>query len=296
MTQRIRTAAVAIAGALGLLVAPVALAAPAAAAPLTQVLFFSNDAYTDVDEEDAFWIDGLEAAGATVTVFDGGDGSAAAWTAALTGQQVFAFPEHDDDLYNNAITEEAAYAIADWVKAGGLILASSDYDFVLTSVVTGIDYTEVPDYSADFFGPWPRLTEFFPGAPDALAPADGTTAYNSFFWTPEQLSVYTPLYAVDDPADEDNSWVSGLFRAGAGGVIYLGYDWYPSPGQGELQAAWNAYVEAILEAGIPPVAPPAPQLAATGSSVEPGLYVGGAALLLLAGAAVVIVARRKAAA
>ncbi|MGX5680947.1 LPXTG cell wall anchor domain-containing protein [Schumannella luteola] len=296
MTQRIRTAAVAIAGALGLLVAPVVLAAPAAAAPLTQVLFFSNDLYTDVDQEDAAWIAALEASGATVTVFDGGDGSATAWATALTGQQVLAFPEHSDELFNNAIKEDGANSIASWVAAGGLILASSDYDFILTSVVTGIDYTDVPDYGADFYGPWPRLTDFFPGAPDALESANGTTAYNSFFWTAEQLSIYTPLYAVDDPANEDNSWVSGLFRAGAGGVIYLGYDWYPDEEELELQAVWNAYVEAILEAGLPPVAPPAPQLAATGSSVDSGLYIGGAALLLLAGAAVVIVARRKAAA
>lgn len=303
MTSRIRTALVAIVGALGLVVAPIALAAPAAAAPLTTVLFFSNDEFTDVDEEDAFWIDSLEASGATVTVFDGGDGSAAAWTAALAGQQVFAFPEHNADLFGVAITEEAAPVIADWVAAGGLILASADYDFIITSVATGIDYTSVTDYFSDHYEGWALVSDLFPGSPSSLSDTNGTSAYDLVDWTDEQLAAFTPLYTAlytpDAPdAVETTSFVSGLFTAGAGGVIYLGYDWYPDESEAALQAEWNAYVEAILAAGLPalPAPAPAPELAATGSSVDSGIYIAGAAMLLLAGAAIFATSRRKASA
>ncbi|MDO7880959.1 LPXTG cell wall anchor domain-containing protein [Antiquaquibacter soli] len=290
MTQRIRTAAVAIAGALGLLVAPVALAAPAAAAyPAINVLFFSNGDFTSPTSEDATQIAALEEVGATVTVFNGGDGLPATWTAALAGKDALVIPESSPLLNSIVLPVESAEVIADWVSAGGILLLPTVGQENLLSLITGVDFTSVWS-TVGGGGPWPFLggDSSFPAQ---LSYSNGTSPINISSWTDVQYEASGPVY-FDEDTDE---LAVGAFPVDAGIIYTLAYDWYPGtePTDITARADWNIVQGLLL--GLPVDAPaPAPQLAATGSSVEPGLYVGGAALLLLAGAAVVIVARRKA--
>ncbi|MGX5680948.1 LPXTG cell wall anchor domain-containing protein [Schumannella luteola] len=295
MTKRIRTAAVAIVGALGLLVAPIALAAPAAAViPATNVLFFSNGDYTDPAQEDATQIAAIEAFGITVTTFDGGDGSDVAWDAALTGMDALVIPESDVLLNSPVMSSAAAAVIGGFVNDGGLLFLPTENQEELISLITGVDFTSVWNTTSSS-GPWPFAGPPEEGYPTELGYSNGTYTVDVSGWGPDQFTASFPVYYN---GDTDEAAIIG-FPVGDGTIYTLAYDWYPGD-EGEdapNRAVWNEVLGLLL--GYETVAPapaPAPELAATGSSVEPGLYVGGAALLLLAGAAVVIVARRKAAA
>lgn len=91
--SRLRLTSLALGASALIVVAPFLTALPAAAAtPDRNLLVFSSDYYTDIDQEDVALVDALTTTGATVTTFDGGDGSAEALTAALAGTDVLFLP------------------------------------------------------------------------------------------------------------------------------------------------------------------------------------------------------------
>lgn len=293
MTKRIRTTIVALVGALGLLVAPIALAAPAAAAMVSNVLFFSNDDWTDPDQEDATQIAGLVAAGATVTTFDGGDGSAAAWAAQIAGKQVVVFPEFDSGIVgSDVLSVEALDVIADFVSAGGVLFLPSEYSDGIITDLTGVDFS-TGWVNSGGSGPWPYSGEENPAFPESLGYSDGTYPVGVGTWGPDQFDASFPLY-YDGEADE---FVVAGFPVGEGVIYVFAYDWYPGvEGDDEAnRAEWNI-VMGLLLPFIEVPDPVQPQLAATGSSVDAGVLIAGALLLLVAGVAIIATPRRKASA
>lgn len=93
MTRTFRAAAVG--AVIALVVAPFLAATSAVAATGQNVLVFVNSFVSDTfpGQEVDQTITALEADDSTVTTFDGGDGSASAWAAALTGIDVIVFPD-----------------------------------------------------------------------------------------------------------------------------------------------------------------------------------------------------------
>ena len=98
MTRSLRS--VAIGAVLAVVATPFLALTAATAAPGDDVLVFSNPNVVDtspaaVEGELRNVVAALEDIGFAVTEFDGGDGSAAAWTAALAGIESVVFPESE---------------------------------------------------------------------------------------------------------------------------------------------------------------------------------------------------------
>jgi hypothetical protein len=289
MTARLRTAALAMAAAAGLLVAPIALASSAAAAPVpsqAQILFFSNPDVTDQVEEDPTQIAALEEAGNTVTVFDGGDGTAAAWSAALAGKDALVVPETDDDggnqLYPGPYLDGgAADVVYDFLYGGGRVVLPTAYEPELLSFLTMVDYTAVWNVN-DSTGPW-LLEGADPALPAQLENANGTYPVLTFdTWSPEQLAAVTPLYVSEDGTE----LAAASWTVGAGTVSVLAYDWFPDEGEAAVRAPWNVLLQYLVNV-------PVPQLAATGAPIAPTTLALAAALLVLGAAAAGVTAVRR---
>lgn len=293
MTKRIRAAIVALVGIVGLLFAPIALAAPAAAAMVSNVLFFSNDDWTDPDEEDATQIAALVAAGATVTTFDGGDGSAAAWAAQIAGKQVVVFPEMDSGIVGSAVlSAEALDVIADFVSAGGVLFLPSENAEEIISELTGVDFT-TGWVNVETPGPWPYAGPENPAFPESLSYSDGTYPIGVGTWGPEQFGASFPVYYEEET---EEAAVAG-FPVGDGVIYAFAYDWYPGMSDSDVtnRAQWNI-VMGLLLPFVEVADPPKPELAATGSSVDQSILGAGAVLLLIGAAAIIATSRRKASA
>jgi hypothetical protein len=284
MTARLRTAALAVAAAAGLLVAPIALAGSAVAAePNTaQVLFFSSDQYTDPDDEDATQIAALQEGGATVTVFDGGDGTGAAWSAALAGKHFLVIPE-SGSIFDEPILDDAAEDVLfAFVNGGGHLILPTDYQAPLLSFLTGLDYTSV--WATDDAEAPGELAIEEPGLPAQVLPSDGTyPVVNPQAWTPEMLDAMTPLYVSQDGTELH----SAQWTVGAGTITVLAYDWFPGDEPEDIagRATWNALLQWLTY--IPAV----PQLAATGAEAPAAPAFAAFGLLLLG--AVLVVARSR---
>jgi|GEM_PF-1144822 len=223
----------AVAVAFALVVAPAAAGvASATTAPTASILMFSKEGITDPDvgQEDLAMAAALASIG-TVTTFDGGNGSAAAWTAALAGKDAVVFPE--GDVYDNAdaMSTEAAAYIKSWISAGHTAIGTGSYthsNFI--NYLTGVDFTW-DDGGAE--GDWSLQTPT-EGAPETLPNVDyggGITTYGD--WTTEQKAAVTPLYL---DASGTNLGV-GSFPVGSGAFIYYAYDWYPDSADRESGAS-----------------------------------------------------------
>jgi LPXTG-motif cell wall-anchored protein len=292
--------AVAIGAVLAVAATPFLALTTATAAPGQSILMFSNPANTDVDEEDLETLASLTATGATVTVFDGGDGSAAAWQTALTGIDVLVFPEFEGvEPYGPAtaaISDEAAVAISTWNAAQHVVVFLGAYDSIgFLSYLSGIDYT------TSMFDTTPPSGEWQLVAPDYAGPAilpsanyaGGATPVTE--WTAEQQAAVTPIY-LDESGD-----VLGIGRwtNGSGWIYYVAYDWYPDEGDilSGVRAAWDAALASVV-AEVPaapvviaPVVTPAATLPNTGAEEVPAQLLS-AAVLLLAGATLLVIRRR----
>jgi hypothetical protein len=285
MTARLRTAALAVAAAAGLLVAPIALAGSASAAPanVSQVLFFSNDTYTDPDDEDATEIAGLQAGGATVTVFDGGDGTGAAWSAALAGKHALVVPE-SSALFGSPILDDAGEdALFAFVNGGGKLVLPTENQEELISFLTGVDYVSV--WSFDETGDPAFLQVENPAFPAQVTFSDGTYPVVGIdAWNPEQLAAVTPLYLSEDGLQLH----AGQWTVGAGSIYVLAYDWYPGDDEGdeEGRALWNQLLQAITYVA-------AAELADTGIEASWPVLTGALALLVLGGAAFGVARTRR---
>lgn len=280
----------------GLVLAPFTAAAAHAADPIDAVLF-SLENYTDHYQEDLEVLDVLERTADTVTLFDGGDFSAAAWEAALAGAEVLVLSEPDRARYDHLLRPEAVGVIIDWVESGGIVVITAlSYQEALIADLTGLELSP----GADERDPFPRLGAV-PG-PDQVRWADDVLGYALDSLTPEQAAAIVTLYG------SENVGVVGTIARGAGKVTLLAYDWFPREADiasGAHQEWDEVLAQAVLDWHVESVGDdlstladdPAAvaadatsvELAATGAD-ETALLIA-AALLLTLGVGVVAVAR-----
>lgn len=305
MTRSLR--AVAIGAALAVVATPFLALTAATAAPGQAVLVFANGAVSDdspgseIDQT----IAGLEANDATVTTFDGGDGSAVAWTAALTDIDVLVFPEIEggDPYYEPGgtpwISDEAVAVIAAWTEAGGDIILmgtmGSNAPAFLLDAISGLDFSSV--WSTSDGGTPLQLVDTDSGLPVELEYADGTyPIIDVASWPEALLATLTPIYTTSD----GTGLGVGRWTLGEGSFSYYAWDFYPwfdgeelSEENAAILADWYTALGELLTLALDPVvvpaAPEAPQLAATGFDAT-GVVVGG--MLLLAGGALLVLRRR----
>ena len=259
-----------------------AIAAPmtASAAPGDDVLVFSNpnvvDTSAGVDGGEYEWISAaITAAGFDVVPFDGGDGSALAWTTALTDIEVFVLPEQETGYFNDPLSppawlsEAAKDALVDWIRAGGAMLQSSACDGAAVTVLSeavGVDYSDVVDCSSNVSAPrWISDASL----PAALPYADGTYGIDLTAMSESQLAPLSVWYAgsyLDECTGAlQESLAAGVFAAGSGRVAFEAWDYYNDDSAG--QADWNAVLASLIDgnaaastwAPADQPAPPAPK-------------------------------------
>lgn len=240
------------------------------------VLLFSKDPFTDADEEDVSIRNALISVSSTVTVFDGGNGSATAWQTALSGKTILVFPEVDGgNTYwaasNTAVlTAEAKTYIKDWVSAGKTIIGTGSYSHrqAITDL-TGVSFTSVVTANLPNTGDTWEKQVTNPNLPATVPKANytgGIKPYSTL--STAQKAVMEVVYY--DSA-EDNAAVIN-FRVGSGFYVYNAYDWYPDSGDisSGRRAAWNATLQfaatgqitgqAAAPTSAPPSVPPAPRV------------------------------------
>jgi len=234
-----RLSAAAVAVVLGLGASLVAVAPAHAAEPLPTIVVFSNDDLTDVDQEDATLIEDLELTGALVETFDGGDGSAAAWEAALDGADVLVLPEGSAEMYDatpadtDYLTVDAHDVLFDWVSAGGYVIVSdiSDETDDLLSFLTGEDFvsgwSSVGASSYDS-----QIAELF--VPTVLYDANATNAFDISALAPDTQDIITPWYTADDAVA-----AAGIDGVGTGTVAFFGWDWFPDEAEADIRRDWG---------------------------------------------------------
>lgn len=286
MTARLRTAALAVAAAAGLLVAPIALASSAAAAPVpsaAQILFFSSPGYTDPVEEDPTEIAALQETGATVTVFDGGDGSGAAWAAALDGKDALVIPESNQIYSTPVFSADAADVLYDFVYNGGRLILPTVNQSQVLSFLTGFDYAAV--WATSNTGSTGILRVDDPALPETVTYSNGTyPVVNPASWSLEMREAMTPLYTSESGLDLH----AGQWTLGAGSITVLAYDWFPGTNPEDIagRALWNQLLQALTHVPVPA------ELAATGSEA-PVAPISAAFGLLLLGAVGILAARAR---
>jgi hypothetical protein len=211
-----------------------------------QILVFSKDPFTDSDEEDAEITGALrrEFGEANVTIFDGGDGTAAAWSAALAGKDVLVLPESDQELLwvpgrtsrpgggpstEWPILDEAMAVIRTWAKAGRLVIGTGSYSHLdIVEFLTETTFSEESFgyFSSDYDEPWVRAAGLSTDLPATLPTGNYTGGIDGFAdYTAGEKAVIQPLY-VDVQGSDINVGVA-RFRVGSGAYLYLAYDWYP---------------------------------------------------------------------
>lgn len=259
----------AVAAALALVVAPAAAGvANATTEPTASILMFSKAGITDPNpgQEDLAMAAALESIG-SVTLFDGGNGSVAAWTRALAGKDAVVFPE--GTIYGNtaALSDEAAAYVKTWISAGHTALGTGSYTHTLfIDYLTGIDFTWSNNSAV---GGWNIQTPT-EGAPDNLPNVDWAGGINTYGdWTTDQKAAVTPLYLDES---ETNLGV-GAFPVGSGAFIYYAYDWYPNPGDRESGAA-QLWEEALRLGASNTLSPIEPAPTALGLDITLDLAVG----------------------
>lgn len=266
----------------GLLMVTFAGTAAHAAEPI-DILFYSNDTYTDVLEEDATMIAAATAGGGTVTSFDGGDGSVAAWTTALDGIEIVILPEGYiyDPSGSAALSTEVVDLIGTWVGAGGQVFLGAflNHD-ALVSQLTGLDYSAAWDYSG---AAEPFTLQIDAPLPSELLYANGTDALETSGFTPELLAPFTPVYS------NGTGVVVATLSLGTGHIVGFGYDWFPDEDDvtSGARAPWDAVLAYFIGQAAPAAEPEGPKLAETGVAQSPVLWIGGGILLIL-GASLVI--------
>lgn len=255
------------------------------------VVVFSNDSYTDPEQEDWDIATTLLPGTSTMRVTDGGDGSAATWTTLLTGADVLVLPEGDNwsPGGTSAISDEALEVIRTWVSAGRTIVGTGSYDHGdIVSELTGVDFTSAFGDNSEN-GPWQRVGSDT-SLPDELPNGNYTGGLgNVSSYTPEQLAVITPLYAS---AANDSIGIAE-FAIGTGRYVYHAYDWYPDETELEngVRDIWNGALGVAAGTSAPPAAEE-PELAETGAGLLP-FAIGMAALLLAVGAVATVAGVRR---
>ncbi|MDG2497429.1 MAG: hypothetical protein P8M68_04520 [Aquiluna sp.] len=204
------------------------------------VLIFSNDPFTDTDQEDTDIRNALIPIASQVTTFDGGDGSESAWSSALTGIDVLIFPEVDWTTYwdssdTSVLTAASKAYIKSWVSAGKLIIGTGSYSHrTAISDLTDIDFSGLSDDRVSEWG-LQISNSALPATVPSANYAGGIADYSLL--TDEQKGVMQLVYYNEGA---DNAGVVN-FKVGTGYYIYNAYDWYPDSSDvaSGAKAAWN---------------------------------------------------------
>jgi hypothetical protein len=267
------------------------------------VLVFSNENCTDPDQEDADISASLGVIAKSVTLFDGGDASEAAWTDALDGIDVLTLPEGCNFGQATMFSAEAQAYIKNWIESGKTVVGTGSYDHAeFINYMTGLDYSSefgnndsLGDETAN---PW-TLQIDSDTLPETVPNGNYTGGlYDYSTWSAEKKAFVTPVYYSEG---EDNLGVA-YFTFGEGYYIYNAYDWYPDSDEitNGVRATWD---ETLQFAATGQIAPPTTEepiveptvveeeLADTGvEAVAP--FAAGAALLT-AGLVVMFARRRQ---
>lgn len=207
------------------------------------VLVYSNDRYTDEDQEDLDITNALLSISKTVSVFDGGDGTRAAWESALSGIEVLVIPEGSPWQGGNTVEGFDAQAksfVLDWVKAGRTVIGTGSYTHrQMITDWTGVDFTSVGNGRAD--SSW-SLVVSRAGLPSTIPNANyagGITNYNDL--TQQQKDAMEVIYYDPDYNSGKGNVGVASFAVGSGFYIYNAYDWYPGGQEltNGVRAAWN---------------------------------------------------------
>lgn len=265
------------------LVGALMLPAAAQAAPVDDVLVFSNGAVVDLVDDSVGEAEYLQisaaitAAGYNVIPFDGGDGQAATWSAALAGVDVFVLPEQEAGAFyepNNPpawLSAAAMDVLIDWIHAGGTLLASGAClddqggTAYLLSQAVGVNYQG----SLGNCGEPGVSTRWIDdsGLPATLDDANGSYPIALATFSPAQRAPLTVWYSSGESCSEQLT--VGEFAAGSGRVAFEAWDYFNDPDNDQL--AWNAVLASLLSGNTavstwePPAAPmpPAPVTAVT---------------------------------
>lgn len=216
----------------------------AVSARATNVALFDNDTYVDSAGGSGAEADNMQAAiisfGHVVTPFTGI--TAADFTAAFAGNQVFVMPEQENAELNPDLDDAARAAIRDFVESGGRMIIASDgtngnsWTPSLINAVFGLSVTNNQTVS----DPTDRVLS-------------GTIFDNAAAQLPENNAtegldlVSLPAGALNVYADATVAVVT-IIPAGEGEIIFLGYDWYNSdpPNGGAQDGGWTGVLEAAL--------------------------------------------------
>lgn len=269
------------------LIGAIAAPLPATAAPGDDVLVFSNSNVVDtspgIDGGEYEWISAaITAAGFDVFPFDGGDGTAAAWTTALTDIEVFVLPEQEQgDFYDPLnppawLSEAAKDVLVDWIQAGGAMLQSSACDaseITILNEAVGVSYSNVVDCSSSSSAPrWIDDAAL----PAALPYANGTYGIDLTSMSVAQLAPLSVWYAGEYEdgctGGTGETLAAGVFSAGSGRVAFEAWDYYNDGSAG--QADWNAVLASLIHgnaaastwAPATPPEPPAPKAPVTATT------------------------------
>lgn len=240
----------------------------------------------------------------SLTEFDGGDGSAAAWTAALTDVELLVIPDPENgNFYVTGgtawVSEGAFQVIKSWIDAGGYVIANGNYyggegdatygDFL--TGLTGKPFAGAPTQTLSTEVDFDLLGAV--SGPDPLPWVDGTYSLPTAAWPAALHDISTVIYLSPDTT------ISPVLTVGVGEgvVMYLGYDWYTSA---ELDTAWGEVLRIATAGQLPfepqPVyVPPVPAALADTGAEFPAAVLGFGAVLVLGGIAAVVVVRRRAA-
>jgi hypothetical protein len=287
-----------------------AQAYPAAVGEVDAVVF-NNGSVVDLTNEYLNLSADLGTFGlASITPFDGGDGSAATWTAALTGAELLVLPEQEFANFYDAggkpwVSDAGLAVIKTWVEAGNFLLLAGSQSYIdegdsgdeyfgqapLFSALTCLAITNDELYTFDEddeFTPAVALT----GAPDPLPWRDGTYAFVSDVWSAPLTSIATPIYTGETTIGGGqvlNTVGAATFGIGNGAVIYLAYDWFE-----DTSDEWYNVLQLAVSGAFPYAPQPVcGQLAATGAEVPAAPIAAGAGILLLAGVLALVAVRRR---
>lgn len=216
-----------------------AVAAPAQATGDYNFVMFSKAGITDPDpnQEDLTMQAALQEIG-TVTLFDGGDGSAGAWTTALTGMDAIVFPEGNVYSRTDTMSAEAAAAVKDWISAGGRAVGTGAYEHQgFIDYLTDNDRSDVwCDDNVGGSGVW-DLKVTSDTLPATISNGNYTGGIcNWDLWSTAQKVGTTVIYGNDT----ENNMGIVQFKVGSGSFTYYAYDWYPDSDEAlTVLPAWN---------------------------------------------------------
>jgi hypothetical protein len=218
-------------------------------------LFFDPnfvDTATDGDGEAFNLQQTLISQGFDVATFTGT--TTAEWTAALTGADVVAIPElEEDDGLGTALEPGALAALQAFLNAGGRMTTYVDSAFGFMETVLGLSAgTLTGDESCPCTKTAAAAGTEWADGPTALADNNATDTLDITTAPAGSLAIY----ADDDDADEAGL---ALIPIGSGSIVYFGWDWFFDEDETDQFQPWfDVLAEAMVQTApvTPPVEPP----------------------------------------